>query len=60
MNSDTARQAKINAWIDGWMVKLNDLAKDYRERGMEPDVALDKATFDIRMEIRRSPALELE
>jgi hypothetical protein len=58
--TDDDRQAKINAYIDGWMVKLNDLAKDYQERGMDPAEALDRATFDIRMEIRRSPALELE
>ena len=60
MTDDDARQAKINAYIDGWMVKLNDLAKDYQERGMEPEIALDRATFDIRMEIRRSPPLNLE
>jgi len=57
--SDSERRKKIEAYIDGWMVKLNDYAKDYRERGMEPDVALDRATFDVRMEIRRAPPVEL-
>lgn len=57
--SDTERQAKINAWIDGWMIRLNDRAKEYQAQGMPPDVALDRATFDIRMEIRRAPALDL-
>jgi hypothetical protein len=57
--SDSERRKKIEAYIDGWMIKLNDYAKDYRERGMEPDVALDRATFDVRMEIRRAPPVEL-
>jgi hypothetical protein len=57
--NDSERQTKINAWIDGWMIKLNDRAKDYQERGMPADVALDRATFDIRMEIRRAPPLDL-
>ena len=58
-DDDAERQAKINAWIDGWMIQLNDRAKDYRAQGMPPDVALDRATFDIRMEIRRAPPLDL-
>jgi len=59
MTDDAARQAKINAWIDGWMIKLNDRAKEYREQGLAPDIAIDRATFDIRMEIRRTPPLDL-
>ena len=58
--TDAIRQTKINTYIDGWMIKLNDLAKDYCERGMPPDEALEKATFDIRMEIRRAPPLKLD
>lgn len=57
--SDAETQAKINAWIDGWMIKLNDRTKEYQAQGMLLDVALDRATFDIRMEIRRAPPLEL-
>jgi hypothetical protein len=57
--TDTERQATINAWIDGWIIRLNDRAKLYREEGWPPDIANDRATFDIRMEIRRSPALDL-
>jgi hypothetical protein len=60
MTNDDARRAKIDAWIDGWMEKLNARAKTYQAQGVPPDVAVDRATFDIRMEIRRSPALELE
>jgi hypothetical protein len=57
---DDVRQAKINAWVDGWMIKLNDRAKEYQARGVPSDIAIDRATFDIRMEIRRAPALELD
>jgi hypothetical protein len=57
--SDSERQAKISAYIDGWMRKLNDRAKDYQERGMDAAEALERATFDIRMEIRRSPPIDL-
>lgn len=59
-DDDAERQAKINAWIDSWMIQLNDRAKDYRAQGMPPDVALDRATFDIRMEIRRAPPVDLD
>jgi hypothetical protein len=57
---EDVRQAKINAYIDGWMIKLNDRAKDYQERGLDAEEALDRATFDIRMEIRRAPPVVLE
>jgi hypothetical protein len=57
---DAERQTKINAYIDGWMIKLNDRVGDYLARGMDPEIALDRATFDIRMEIRRAPPVVLE
>ena len=61
MTDDDARKAKINAWIDGWMIKLNDRTKQYQAQGLAPDIAIDRATFDIRMEIRRTPmTLELD
>lgn len=59
-DDDDIRRSKINAWIDGWMIRLNDRAKEYQAQGMSPDVALDRATFDTRMEIRRAPPLELD
>ena len=61
MTDDDARQAKINAWIDSWMIKLNDRTKYYQAQGLAPDIAVDRATFEIRMEIRSSPmTLELD
>ena len=59
MTDDDIRHDKIKAWIDGWMVRLNDRAKEYQAQGVPPDVAADRALFDIRMEIRRAPPLEL-
>jgi hypothetical protein len=52
-------KAKVDAWIDSWMTKLNERAKSYQAQGLPPDVALERATVDIRMEIRRSPPIEL-
>jgi hypothetical protein len=59
-DGDNEQRAKINAWIDGWMIKLNDRTKEYQAQGVPPDIAVDRATFDIRMEIRRAPPLELD
>jgi hypothetical protein len=36
MTDDDTRQGKINAWIDGWMVKLNDRAKEYQAQVVPP------------------------
>ncbi|MBT1509465.1 hypothetical protein KIP88_03025 [Bradyrhizobium sp. SRL28] len=58
--ADDQRQGKINAYIDDWMVKLNARAKDYQKQGLPVEVAMDRATFDIRMEIRKSPPLKLD
>lgn len=52
-------EAYIEAYIDDWMFKLNERAKQYQKAGMDPDVAIDRATFDVRMEIRRAPPVEL-
>lgn len=61
MTDDEIRQNKINAWIDGWLIKLNDRTKLYQQQGLAFDIAIDRATFDIRMEIRRTPmTLELD
>jgi hypothetical protein len=54
------RQGKINAYIDDWMVKLNARAKEYQKQGLSLEVAMDRATYDTRMEIRRSPPLKLD
>jgi len=54
------RQNKINAYIDDWMVKLNALTKEYQKQGLPLAVAQDRATYDIRMEIRRAPPLKLD
>jgi len=54
------RQNKINAYIDDWMVKLNALTKEYQKQGLPLGVAQDRATYDIRMEIRRAPPLKLD
>ena len=57
---DSIRHDKIKAWIDDWVVKLNDRAKEYQALGVPPEDAVDRATFDIRMAIRRAPPLELD
>ena len=60
-DDDQRRQTKINNYIDGWMEKLNARAKKYVDEGvMTPEEALEQATFDIRMDIRRAPPLDLE
>jgi hypothetical protein len=58
--ADDVRQGKINAYIDDWMIKLNDRAKEYQKQGLSVEIALDRATFDTRMEIRRAPPLKLD
>lgn len=58
--ADDIRQGKINAYIDGWMEKLNARAKEYQKQGLPVEIALDRATFDTRMEIRTSPPLKLD
>jgi hypothetical protein len=58
--ADDQRQGKINAYIDDWMVKLNDRAKEYQKQGLPLEVAMDRATYDTRMEIRRAPPLKLD
>jgi hypothetical protein len=51
---------KIKAWIDGWMEKLNARAKAYQAQGLSAEDALDRATYDTRMEIRRAPPIDLD
>lgn len=58
--ADDQRQSKITAYIDDWMVKLNDRAKEYQKQGLPLEIAMDRATFDTRMEIRRAPPLKLD
>jgi len=58
--ADDIRQGKINAYIDDWMVKLNERAKEYQKQGLPLEVAMDRATFDTRMDIRRAPPLKLD
>jgi hypothetical protein len=41
------------------MEKLNARAKEYQKQGLPVEVALDRATYDTRMEIRRAPPLDL-
>jgi len=60
MTDDSANRTKINAWIDGWMIRLNDRTKEYQAQGLSLEEATDRATFDTRMEIRRAPPLELD
>ena len=54
------KREKIKAWIDGWMEKLGERAKVYQAQGLSPEDAIDRATYDIRMEIRRAPPLEFD
>jgi hypothetical protein len=58
--ADDTRQGKINAYIDDWMVKLNARAKEYQKQGLPLEVAMDRATYDTRMEIRHAPPLKLD
>jgi len=58
--ADDIRQGKINAYIDDWMIKLNERAKEYQKQGLPLEVAMDRATFDTRMDIRRAPPLKLD
>ena len=57
---DDNKQARIIEWIDAWMAMLNDKAKEYVAQGMSPEQAVDKATYDIRMMIRRAPPIDLD
>jgi hypothetical protein len=49
----------INRYIDGWMERLDDRTRDYVADGLSLEAAIERATYDIRMEIRRAPALDL-
>jgi hypothetical protein len=60
MSTDDQNRERINAYIDGWMIKLNDRAKELQAQGLPAEEALDRATFDIRMEIRRAPTVDLD
>lgn len=58
--SDDERAKAIAWWIDEWMKKLNARAKEYQAQGISPENAIDRATDDIRMEIRRTPPIDLD
>lgn len=60
MTDPAGRRAAITAWIDGWMSKVGQRAADYRAQGMPAEQANERAVFDIRMEIRRAPPINLE
>jgi hypothetical protein len=60
MADETQRQETIRSYIDGWMEKLNARAQQYRAQGMTVEEALEAATIDIRLEIRRSPPVALD
>lgn len=57
--SDVERKAKIDAYIDGWMAKLNERAQLYQAEGYSAEAALEQATLDIRREIRAAPPVDL-
>jgi hypothetical protein len=53
-------KAEVDAWVDGWMAKVQVRAKVYREQGLSQEDAEERAVYDIRMEIRCSPPLVSE
>jgi hypothetical protein len=49
----------VKVWIDGWMEQVRQRAEAYRQQGVPSDEAEERAVFEVRMEIRRSPPLRI-
>jgi hypothetical protein len=49
----------VKAWSEERMKQIRERTAIYIEQGMSPEEAEERAVFDIRMDIRRSPPLEL-
>lgn len=50
---------EIRDWIDGWMDKVKHRTDVYIAQGLPKEEAEERAIYDVRMEIRRSPPISL-